>query len=656
MEKFKEIPIEMLRKSPTNPRRRRDPKKFEDLCASVKEKGIIQPIVVRGTGDAWEIVVGEGRYFAAERVGLKTLPAMVRVLSDMEVLEIQIIENAQREDIHPLDEGEGYKRLMAMDNYDVAAIAAKVGKSESWVYQRMKLADLIDPVKEAFVGDALTAGHAILLARLQPKDQEQALKKCFEERYLEGFNGKEGMKKIPISVRELEAWIQENIHLDLHSAPWKKDDATLFPSAGSCTSCQKRTGFMPALFPDIAKKDTCTDPACFKKKQTLFIERKKMELVEPAPKGSPLSAHVPVEISTAYNKSDKRGVYARGKYTEIKSKADRCEYTTKAIVSDGDNDIGQVKEVCVSPSCKKHPNHHVFTSRSDPNYEAKQKREREKREAQKILRVRILDAVVAKVPKVLGTEDLRAIAVYCYAWGSGGDGRDFVSTRRGWKTSWYADSEAGKRVASIKPKDLPSFLMELVLADFVDEWSNGEKQLLAIAKRYKVNVGSIQRQWVKEQAEKAAAEKKAAAEARKKKKAQTSAKTGSSEKRENSKVAGVPNPNSESAKIAHALHSGEGRDKVQVHPDGSAHMIYHEDTCIGCGCTQLAPCPEGCGWKRIEGETNRGLCTACADKGVEFTPVPSNGKEVKSTMPAKKAKKKKKAGSKKKETTAPAAG
>src|SRR5688572_18998300 len=225
MEQFKEIPIEMLRKSPTNPRRRRDPKKFEDLCASVKEKGIIQPIVVRETGDFFEIAVGEGRYLAAEKAGLEKIPAMVRKLSDLEVLEIQIIENAQREDIHPLDEGEGYKKLMAMDSYDVAAIAAKVGKSESWVYQRMKLADLIEPVKQAFLGDALTAGHAILLARLQPKDQTDALKKCFQERYLERFNSKDGEKltKIAVSVRELEAWIQENIHLDLHSAPWKKD-------------------------------------------------------------------------------------------------------------------------------------------------------------------------------------------------------------------------------------------------------------------------------------------------------------------------------------------------------------------------------------------------------------------------------------------------
>jgi ParB family transcriptional regulator, chromosome partitioning protein len=649
MEQFKEIPIGLLRKSPTNPRRRRDPKKFEDLCASVKEKGIIQPIVVRRVAgetaggvtipEHFEIAVGEGRYLAAEKAGLETLPAMVRELSDLEVLEIQIIENAQREDIHPLDEGEGYKKLMEMDRYDVATIAAKVGKSESWVYQRMKLTDLIEPVKQAFIGDALTAGHAILLARLQAKDQEEALKECFRGYYLEGFNGKASEKKIAVSVRELEAWIHENIHLDLHSAPWKKDDATLYPDAGACTNCQKRTGFMPALFPDIAKRDTCTDPACFKKKQTLFIERKKSELIEPGKEGTSLAATMPALISTGYNKPEKKDVLKRGGYTLIHNKSDRCQFTKKAIVAEGEGEVGQVKEVCVSLECSRHQAHRPASSAKDPAYEAKMKREREKREAQKVLHVRILDATLAKVPKVLGTEDLRDIALYCYAYGYGG--QDVVDRRHGWKPGYTSDTERKKRIASIKPKDLQAFLIEFVLTGFIED----EKidQLLAVAKRYKVNVQAIEKRWAKEQAEKAAAEKKAAAEARKKK-AQTSA-----------KVAGSIHPNSEAAQIAHALHSGEGRDKVQVHPDGTASKIYDEPTCIGCGCTHTSPCPGGCAWAVLERiGTNRGLCTACKHKGVKFTRAKPSRKEEK-TMAAKKAKKAKKNAASKKKPAAAAA-
>jgi hypothetical protein len=109
-------------------------------------------------------------------------------------------------------------------------------------------------------------------------------------------------------------------------------------------------------------------------------------------------------------------------------------------------------------------------------------------------------------------------------------------------------------------------------------------------------------------------------------------------------------PNSESAKIAHALHSGEDRDKVQLHPDGSAHMIYDELTCIHCACQELSPCPEGCAWVTLEKQTNRGICSACHQKGLKFTPVTPTGKED-AAMTAKKKAKKKKPGSKKKDVT-----
>jgi ParB family chromosome partitioning protein len=103
---FRHIPINMLRKSPTNPRRHRNPEKFEELCASIAKDGIIQPILVRPLGDFWEVVVGEGRYLAAEKVDLEAVPATIRQLTDIEALALQVIENKHREDLHELDEGE----------------------------------------------------------------------------------------------------------------------------------------------------------------------------------------------------------------------------------------------------------------------------------------------------------------------------------------------------------------------------------------------------------------------------------------------------------------------------------------------------------------------------------------------------------------------
>ena len=122
-------------------------------------------------------------------------------------------------------------------------------------------------------------------------------------------------------------------------------------------------------------------------------------------------------------------------------------------------------------------------------------------------------------------------------------------------------------------------------------------------------------------------------------------------------------PNSESARIAHALHSNEGRDKVHLHRDGTAHLIYGEPTCIGCGCTELSACPGGCSWTDRELISNRGLCSSCEAKGIKFsrstvTPVKSNGKEETSmaTKAKKKASKKKPASKKKGATQTQAAG
>lgn len=252
MEEFKDIPIEQLRKSPSNPRRRRDPKKFEDLCASVKEKGIIQPIVVRQNlngafaNKPYEIVVGEGRFLAAQKVGLEKVPAMVRELTDLDVVEIQLIENKQREDMNCLDEAEGYQRLTKDGGYSIQRIAERIGLSEKYVYDRIKLLQLIPEAKKLVLSERITAGHGILLARLKPEDQKRAIDPdgggLFEDEKLL-FNPHatdDELKRLPKderkymelkthSVRELEGWIDEHVRFDLNSAIV----ADLFPSTAA---------------------------------------------------------------------------------------------------------------------------------------------------------------------------------------------------------------------------------------------------------------------------------------------------------------------------------------------------------------------------------------------------------------------------------------
>jgi ParB family chromosome partitioning protein len=154
-EEFRQIPLDTIVESKTNPRRRWNQKTLDELTDSVAQVGVVQPIVVRrsqaaGRPDVFEIVAGARRFRASKAAKRETIPAIVRDLSDDQVLEIQTIENLQREDVHPLDEALGYQALIDRAGYDVEA--SRQGRQEpSYIYQRLKLADLIEPVQKAFL-------------------------------------------------------------------------------------------------------------------------------------------------------------------------------------------------------------------------------------------------------------------------------------------------------------------------------------------------------------------------------------------------------------------------------------------------------------------------------------------------------------------------
>lgn len=358
-EEFQVIQIDQVKESPNNPRRRFSEQGMQDLTDSIRKHGVLVPLLVRPVNGYYEIIAGARRYRAAKSAELEEIPVRIKEISDGEALEFSILENLQREDVHPLEEAFGYRALLDRPGYDVAAIAGKVTKSESYIYQRLKLIDLIKAIQETFLKDEITAGHAILIARLQPKDQEKALDACFDKYPMHGE------EPVLMRVRHLASWIHQNIHLDLHAAPFSKMDPDLVPAAGACVTCLKRTDFMPQLFPDVAKKDTCTDPACFKMKLQAHIEIKKAEFQA---KGQKL-----LEISTEYAPYGKKlkpsDPIDRDQYTEV-SRKDRCESAAKAIVVDGYRDVGKVLEVCADKNCKKHFNRGY---RRDPAEPARQK-------------------------------------------------------------------------------------------------------------------------------------------------------------------------------------------------------------------------------------------------------------------------------------------
>jgi ParB family chromosome partitioning protein len=157
------MPVEALRPNPDQPRRTFEPSALEELAASLKAKGVIQPLIVRAdptTPGAWQIVAGERRWRAAQKAGLAEVPVIVRDYDDAELLEIAIIENIQRDDLNPIDEGAAYRSLIDRFGHSQEQVATALGKSRSHVANQMRLLQLPSEVQEMLATRRLTAGHA----------------------------------------------------------------------------------------------------------------------------------------------------------------------------------------------------------------------------------------------------------------------------------------------------------------------------------------------------------------------------------------------------------------------------------------------------------------------------------------------------------------
>jgi ParB family chromosome partitioning protein len=155
------VPLAALKPGRFNPRRHFDEAQLEELAASIRERGLVQPLVVRpSSGDTYEIVAGERRWRAAQLANLHDVPVVVRALSDQEAVEIAIIENVQREDLNAIEEGEGYKLLMDGHGYAQEDLAKVIGKSRSHLANTLRLLKLPESVQDLIRTGQLSAGHA----------------------------------------------------------------------------------------------------------------------------------------------------------------------------------------------------------------------------------------------------------------------------------------------------------------------------------------------------------------------------------------------------------------------------------------------------------------------------------------------------------------
>ena len=207
----KVVAIDMIASSALNPRKDFDEGDLAELAESIRQKGLVQPIVVRpsATSAGYEIVAGERRWRAAQRAGLHTIPVIVRELNDQETLELAIIENVQRSDLNAIEEASGYFDLMDRFSYTQERLAEVIGKSRSHVANTLRLLKLPDPVRNLVREGKLTAGHARALVG---RDDAEALAERIVTR--------------DMNVREVEALVHALEHPGEGRAKREKDADT----------------------------------------------------------------------------------------------------------------------------------------------------------------------------------------------------------------------------------------------------------------------------------------------------------------------------------------------------------------------------------------------------------------------------------------------
>ncbi|MFZ0886507.1 MAG: ParB/RepB/Spo0J family partition protein [Candidatus Acidiferrales bacterium] len=489
LSRVQDIPLSRIQESKTNPGSQFDAAALAELADNIRLHGVLQPVLVRplpgGEPDCYELVAGARRYGASQLAKRETIPATVRELTDTQCLELQLIENLQRADVHELDEARGYAALMQLEpeTYTVETLAEKIGRSEKYVYARLRLMHLVEEAQQTFYTGKLSVAHAFEIARLQPGDQKRALQECFP-----GHRGAAAILKDrraeAVTVRQLREWIEWEIHLDLARAPFDPQDEALLPEAGSCTKCPKRTGNNPLLFPEVRRKSTCTDRECFRRKVEALVQIR----VKPLEAAGEKPLYVSQAPAWQAQRQDPK-VLHDGQFRKAAKKGD-CPQTKTAVVIDGP-DAGKLLHVCRDEKCPVH----TQATRYQPSPQERAARAKEvlAERIEKQTRLRVLNAIRKKLPAPLSRADLE-MASLDYFERLGHDNHRRLCRVYAWdekktKTSWGGDAVDYKAIAEkvLHQMSMPELQHFLVVCALVsDLYCPGYDPRQALAKDSKL--------------------------------------------------------------------------------------------------------------------------------------------------------------------------
>lgn len=257
--KAETLSIDKIEFSPLNYRKYFRQEDLETFAAELKLHGIISPLTVRKLENGkFQLVAGERRLRAARIAKLQTVPVIIRELTDEQVTEIQLAENLQRENPHPLDEANAVK-LMQDTGKSIDEIALRLGKPKQFVYIRLKLLNLIEPIREMFFGEVINLQQSLTIATISQEGQTQ----FFNEHCTK-------WKQKNFSLPNLE-WYLRPYRYDLRNAPFDAKDKKLIPEVGACTGCQFNSASVKSLFPEYAKQAICSNISCYNNKCTASL-------------------------------------------------------------------------------------------------------------------------------------------------------------------------------------------------------------------------------------------------------------------------------------------------------------------------------------------------------------------------------------------------
>lgn len=487
-------PINELVESKYNSRKVFDKEQMAELIASIKEKGIQVPLIVRplvlGKAEL-EIVAGARRFRAAKELGLSKVPIICRVMTDEEAREVQIIENLQRADLHPLEEAQAFGKLAIEHKLSLSDVGLKVGKPERYVRQRMVLTNLIAPIADAFEKDEISIGVAFVAAREIPEHQKEFAKEELRGDY--------------VPDEDEARRFFDRFHLDLAKAPFDTKDEKLVPQAGACTTCPKRTGNSPMLFPEIKSGETCTDAVCFGGKVKAFVQIQ----VKANPKAVKLSAVR--EYTNEKVIGEREWVPAGNKPCNDIKPGVVIQRDQNGIYKQQDVPLGKALDVCVNPKCKIHWSAASSTTSNNPRWPMSPE-EKKRRAAERIavqvdeLAFNQMVASLRKLPRAgFALEDLRRVALSLCNGYSFKYRCNALAPAFGLKAEGKTDSQSGadgqenlgKFLRSAKAEDCIAFLIASELTD--------RQSIRKQAKRFGVNVSKIQKDILKAKAAKVAA-------------------------------------------------------------------------------------------------------------------------------------------------------